>query len=750
MPQQLIYTSAPRGVVAGRSGHCTVARSATMREALMLQLEKLSYYQHLSLSGGQERPIYSCRVVDIRGSRYHVLSRIQDAGLDFTGRTNFLAQHLVFTPEEVRQFPSPPVILRGWTGWVKSWSKEPQLLENEDWSGLAGLSGSVSVPATNWQQVTGDAVNGYALLESRVGIAFRVDNLTEAQILALFAESLELLELRDPRRDFRATAWQYTFTTSMQEQDNPADFRWRCLHSDNPASNRFAGPDCRPLSDVRALRWTGEETTLARSGRQPPRFVIQPQNVRSTEGETARLHAKAEGVPSPSYQWFAMDHAGNSQVIANATDAEFVVANPPLGLSRYFVRASNSQGEVTSEVATLSVEQKLRLSQSRPVSEVRGAAMPSSPSYVKSAGEIERQRNRIQAEQAQLLYQKKHRRNKILVTVLTIVLIALGGIYVLKKNAGKKPPVIAQQPAFQTNKDGIVSVVVFATGTMPLTYQWYRDNQPMSPATNPNLPLANIEVTNSVSYLVIITNTAGSVTSAVVQWQGTPKTPPPSAIQSETVSSADRATEATHSSTPTPEKTILQDGPKQLPAPWTYANVGNPAKPIVPTTDSGTFTFIGTGKNFSGKTDSFFFASQRVSNSVEFIARLSKVSRATNECQCGIMLRESNKPDAPFVFLGISSTNIIWTQRPSSGAVCTNTVVPAAKLPIFLRLRRTTDLFIGEISTNGIDWTWGKTNKISMAEPNYLLGFAVTSGKSALEVNAEFDRITNNLIRPKP
>ena len=112
MPQQLIYTSAPRGIVAGRSGHCTVARSATMREALMLQVERFSYYQHLSLSGGQERPIFACRVVDLRGSRFHVLSRIQDAGLDFTGRTNFIAHHLVFTPEEVQQSASPPVILR--------------------------------------------------------------------------------------------------------------------------------------------------------------------------------------------------------------------------------------------------------------------------------------------------------------------------------------------------------------------------------------------------------------------------------------------------------------------------------------------------------------------------------------------------------------------------------------------------------------------------------------------------------------
>ena len=434
MPQQLIYTSAPRGVVAGRSGHCTVARSATLREALMLQLEKISYYQHLSLSGGQERPIYSCRIVDIRGTRYHVLSRIQDAGLDFTGRTNFLAHHLVFTPEEVRQFPSPPVILRGWAGWVKSWFKEPQLLENEDWSGLAGLSGSVSVPATNWQQVTGAAVNGYGLLEARAGTAFRVDNLTAEQILALFAESLELLELRDPRRDFRATAWQYTFTTSMQEQDNPADFRWRCLHSDNPASNRFAGPDCRPLSEVRALRVTNEETMFAESGRQPPRFVIQPQDVRSTEGETARLHAKAEGVPSPSYQWYALDRAGNGQIIANGTDAELVVKDPPLGLSRYVVRANNSQGEVTSEVATLSVDQKLRISQPRPVSEVHSPTKPASLSYVKSADDIERQRNQIKAKQAEVQFQNKLRRKKVLAICAVILgLVALGAVIWMKR-----------------------------------------------------------------------------------------------------------------------------------------------------------------------------------------------------------------------------------------------------------------------------------------------------------------------------
>src|SRR5262249_15643877 len=130
----------------------------------------------------------------------------------------------------------------------------------------------------------------------------------------------------------------------------------------------------RLLTDVRAARVTIEETMFARSGRQPPRFISHPQNVRSREGETAKLHAKAEGVPVPSYQWFTVDRAGNGKIIANGTDAELLVQNPPLGMSRYVVRASNSHGHVTSEVATLSVEQKLRLSQPRQSSSVQSVA----------------------------------------------------------------------------------------------------------------------------------------------------------------------------------------------------------------------------------------------------------------------------------------------------------------------------------------------------------------------------------------
>ena len=407
-----------------------------MRDALMLQLEKLSYYQHLSLSGGQERPIYCCRLLDIRGSRYHVLTRIQDAGLDFTGRTNFLAHHLVFAPEEVRQFASPPTILRHWTGWVNSWNKEPELFGDEDWSFLASIP-RASIPAVQWQQLTGDAINGFGLLDSRAGAAFRVDDISDDQILTLFAESLELLEMRDPRRDFRASAWQYTFTTSMQEQDNPADFRWRCLHSDNPAANRFAGPDCRPLSEVRAARVSNEEAIFARSGRQPPQFVQPPQNVSSSPGDSVRLRVKAEGVPTPAYQWFTVDRTGKSQSIPNATSEELVVQNPPLGVTRYAVRASNSEGETMSDVIALSVEQKgvpptVRQTTEKPIPPTPPIAPP-----IKSAGDIERQRQRLEAEKAQ---EKPPSRKWPFMLLGILVLIGIAGMLALHGRNPQKPP----------------------------------------------------------------------------------------------------------------------------------------------------------------------------------------------------------------------------------------------------------------------------------------------------------------------
>ena len=625
----------------------------------MLQLEKFCYYQHLSLSGGRERPIFSCRIVDIRGTRFHVLSRIQDAGLDFTGRTNFIAHHLVFTPEEIRQFPTPPVILRDWPGWVKSWTKEPQLLENEDWSELAALTGKTNVPAQAWQRVTGDAVNGFGLLEARSGASFRVDDQADETILELLAESVEFLEVRDTRRDFRTAAWSYTFTTSMQEQDNPADFRWRCIHSDNPAANRFATPDCRALSAVRATKLTGEETAFAKTGRQAPQFVTEPQDARITEGETAHFTTKAEGVPSPIYQWFSVDRANNGQILPGETNSELVVSNPALGISRYVVNITNSLGNVQSRVATLSVEQKLKLAQVK--LDIGTRATAKTVSHKKTEDDIERQRNRLDAEKAQDVFQKRLRRNKIFVTFLAAILVA----------------------------GGVVALVV-------------KGRKNANPTTQPP---ATSAPTQSVAHAQLDTSSNNIPTSAA------------------------------------PKSIVLQEDLEQLPPPWNKESIGNDDNKSSVILDRNTFVLSGYGENIFGKSDNFFFVNQSVSNAVEFVVRLSS-KKNENGSRRGIMMRESKNADAPFVFIGMSQMNVFWVQRHTAGTNCTSVNLPMTQLPVFLKITRQAKTFSGAFSLAGTNWTGIGTNEISMLDRNYLVGFAVCSGKTNLAVRAEFDSVS--------
>jgi hypothetical protein len=682
MPQQLIYTSAPRGVIAGRSGHCTVARSAAMRDALMLQLEKLSYYQHLSLSGGQERPIYCCRVLDIRGSRYHVLTRIQDAGLDFTGRTNFLAHHLVFAPEEIRQFASPPIIFRGWSGWANSWTKEPQLFDAEDWSLLTSLP-AAPAPATTWQQLTGDAVNGYGLLEARAGSAFRVDDLSDGQVLALFAESLELLELRDPRRDFRASRWQYTFTTSMQEQDNPADFRWRCLHSDNPAANRFAGPDTRALTEIRVARATNEEALFARAGRQPPRFIMPPQNVDCALGETARLHVKAEGIPSPAYQWFAVDRVGNRQPIPSGTSEELLVPNPPLGITRYAVRASNSEGEATSEVVTLSVEPP-GMRTTRPPSEPIHSAGPPIAPPVKSADEIERQRQRLEAERTQ---GKPVRKWPFLLAIGFLALISAA--IALSLSGQKRSP--------------------------PATVQRNDTNREMSNLAHPSNAVIKDTPKEFASGAVTTTNRTTAIFSG------------------ETPEAANRP------------GIPFSDTISPLPAPWAARRIGNIPAATWASSDKGDFIVHGSGRNIGDLADNFFFVQRPASNSVDFHSRVRNADRPLAS-RHGIMMRESTKTDAAFAFVGISQTSILWAHRDISSSPCQFINIEMNTLPLYVRLIRRTNNICSAYSTDGSNWTWLGTNQITFSDPGYLIGLAVSSGNAGF-VQTVFDRVTvTNLL----
>jgi hypothetical protein len=77
------------------------------------------------------------------------------------------------------------------------------------------------------------------------------------------------------------------------------------------------------------------------------------------------------------------------------------------------------------------------------------------------------------------------------------------------------PPVITSQPAGQSVVAGAGAVfAVNATGTAPLTYQWFDGATALSGATNATLTLPNVSAASAGNYSVVIANSAGSVTSS--------------------------------------------------------------------------------------------------------------------------------------------------------------------------------------------------------------------------------------------
>ncbi len=277
MAWQLIFTSSQRTLTPGQSGFGTVARSMDLRESLIQRLEQLSYYDpavpgRATVSGTSPRStpeVFTHRLLDLRGTIYHLLSRIVVAPLDFTRRTNHLAHHLVFSPAELADLPSPATILAHWDGWKDAWSGEPRFLDESDWGNLSELPRAVPLPADVWTRVTGDAGRAAALVDALPpgGQQILVPPDQQPALLDLFAESLQLL---DPDHRAPARRWLFPFTTCLQRQDQPSDFHWRALPVPDVLTTapRPAGPP-GPVRLEELPIPEGPRTQLARQGPNP-------------------------------------------------------------------------------------------------------------------------------------------------------------------------------------------------------------------------------------------------------------------------------------------------------------------------------------------------------------------------------------------------------------------------------------------------------------------------------------------------
>tara|TARA_R110002111_G_scaffold1162_5_gene8251 strand:- start:13594 stop:16185 length:2592 start_codon:yes stop_codon:yes gene_type:complete len=297
MTQEILYTSAPEGLKPGSSGFCTVVSTSGMAQNLAMKLESMSGYRHAFPPHSSEakfNPVnYSHLTIQIGGRKYHVLSRISDAGLDYTQRSNKLAHHVALDQTDLP--PAGPAALLATPGFSSvQWDGQVQLIPRRPGMESAHVA---TGPCHAWKNTMGDAgwagvVASHLLTKPDKTISIIFPRGTDT--LALVCEVFSLL----PENQ----RWQTTFSTYFTKLPAGMDCQLRFVLDGTSESTALRRHPHVAVIDLAAPAEVTEShplITLARTGQiEKPRPPVprKPVPVFPTH-PVAGKHSSAEETP---------------------------------------------------------------------------------------------------------------------------------------------------------------------------------------------------------------------------------------------------------------------------------------------------------------------------------------------------------------------------------------------------------------------------------------------------------------------
>lgn len=274
MSHELLYTSAERGLKPGSYGFCTVMATEGLSKALQDRLESLSGYEHpfaVTDKRSAQNPVnYSHLIVTVANQRLHLLSRIADAGADYSGRSNKLAHHVALEPAELT--PAGPATTLATVDFCKtSFDGTPRELPEGVRPPAESRPASECVA---WNAVCHDAGWAGVLAEQTLQNPSRPITLIfppGCDVLSLVVEAMSLLPA-DQR-------WRTTFSTYFTKLPAGVDCQWRFVLDGTPTADQARRNLQSPpidLSSPGALTSSGPLVEAARTGVMPAAGVNRP------------------------------------------------------------------------------------------------------------------------------------------------------------------------------------------------------------------------------------------------------------------------------------------------------------------------------------------------------------------------------------------------------------------------------------------------------------------------------------------
>ena len=245
----------------------------------------------------------------------------------------------------------------------------------------------------------------------------------------------------------------------------------------------------------------------------PPAISRQPESADIAAGSTL-LTVNAVSSTPPSYQWYR-----DGIPVSGETTPLMLVRSPLIGV--YTVRITNSSGSVISSPALVTISGPAVI-----------VAAPSSQTLVR--GETV-WFTVVAAGTGPLAYQWAKDGVPISgatgssFTIASVQPVSAGAYTVVVSNFARSVvstaatltvttptslPLIISDPSNQiTTVGGSVFFEVNAASASPLSYQWRKDGVAISGATNSTFSLSNVQSTAAGNYMVVVSNSGGSVNS---------------------------------------------------------------------------------------------------------------------------------------------------------------------------------------------------------------------------------------------
>ncbi|MFZ2657832.1 MAG: glycosyl hydrolase [Victivallales bacterium] len=174
---------------------------------------------------------------------------------------------------------------------------------------------------------------------------------------------------------------------------------------------------------------------------------------------------------------------------------------------------------------------------------------------------------------------------------------------------------------------------------------------------------------------------------------------------------------------------------------WSSCDIGAIGVPGSETFDpaTGTYGVTGSGAGIGGTSDAFRFVYQALDGDGEIVARIRGISRINDSSKAGLMIRETLSAGSRSALISYApGSGFLLTSRSTENGGSSTWAGGWAPDPVWLKLQRHGNLFVGYKSADGIAWTYVGQYSIPMTQTVYV-GMAASSCSKWLLGSATFD-----------